>query len=461
MISNHQIFSRLGNHLRKYKRIWIIVAVAFILRILLILAGNGFEDPESTLTRPDSRIYIASAQSLAITGEFNQSPHSIIPETQRPIGYPFFLALMFKIHEGLILPVLISCLLSALVCIPIYLAGRLLNNEIAGIIGSLLYALNITSISSAPLILADTLFTFLAAWQFYFFLRFYMNNSLRDLWITIIFSSLATLVKPAGLFWIIPALFLVIIYKHKTMQNRLIAMAGTIAVFIMIVFPWMLRNHSMEAGFVVCTNTGNTLYYHSATALMSYVTGESAEVLRMRWMDQTEREFTTHLEKYSTESRKMDYKTEKAKEYILDHPLLFLRLHIQPMILAPDIPSFFEILGLTQTGRGTLDVLHRKGVIAAVNNYFGDRTWLLITTIPLLLIVLITYLGCSVQFGRWLVEKKWFLLWTFLAFVVFYLVIPGPLVMPRYQLPALPMISFMAGLGIFWIYERLRHRKLS
>jgi len=456
-----QFLTPMANHLQRNRNIWIIVSVAFALRLLLFISGGGFTDAQSIVIRPDSATYINSAKSIAITGEFNKNPTSPIPETKRPVGYPFYLALLFLIDDGLVLAVLMTCLLSALTCIPVYLAGKLFKNELAGIVGSLLFAFNITSISSAILILADSLFTFLVAWQFYFFLRFYKNDSRRDLWISIAFSGFATLVKPVGLLWIIPALFLTIIYKHETIKKRAIAVIGTLAVFISIVFPWMLRNQSMDAGFVVCTNPGYTLYYHSAAALMSYVTGESAETIRTRWMIKTEEDFAANPDQYATESSRMKYRTERAKKYIFDHPLLFIRLHIQPMILAPDVPSFFEILGLTQTGRGTLDVLHRQGVIAAIKNYFGDRAWLLITIIPLLLIVLISYLGCTVQVIRWFIDKNWFLLWTFLAFIVYYLVTPGPLVMPRYQLPALPMMCFMAGLGINWIFDYYKSRRQS
>jgi hypothetical protein len=251
---------------------------------------------------------------------------------------------------------------------------------------------------------------------------------------------------------------LVIIYKYKSIQKRLIAFAGTIIIFTLVVFPWMLRNNSMDAGFVVCTNPGYTLYYHSTAALMSYVTGESAENLRTKWNEEAQKVFAAYPEKYSTDKSIMDYRMEKAKEHIFNHPVLFMRLHLQPMILAPGVPSFFEILGLTQTGRGTLDVLHRKGVLAAIKNYFGDKTWLLITTIPLLLIVIISYLGCAVQLLRWIYDKNWYLIWMFLAFVVYYLVTPGPLVMPHYQLPALPMICTMAGLGIVWIFDKIKSR---
>ena len=461
MINKSRTLIQFLSYLQMNRNIWLIVTVALFLRLFLVVLGDGFANPESVVTRPDSNIYISSARSIATSCEFNRDSVSSIPETQRPIGYPFFLALLFLVNDGLVLAVLMTCLLSSLICIPIFLAGKLMDSERAGILGAVLYALNVTSISSSVFILADTLFTFLVVWQFYFFLRFYKKHSYHSLWMSIIFSALATLVKPVGLLWIIPGIFLVLVYNHNSLQKRLIAVIGTIIIFMLIVFPWMLRNQTMDAGFVVCTNTGNTLYYHSAATLMSYVTGESAEKLRSKWMEQSEKDFAAYPDKYATEKSRMTYRMNHAKKYIYDHPLLFVRLHLQPMILAPDVPSFFEILGLTKTGRGTLDVLHREGIFAAVKNYFGENTGLLITIIPLLLIVILSYIGCAVQLLRWIYDKNSYMIWMFLAFVVYYLVTPGPLVMPRYQLPALPMICFMAGLGIIWIIDRYKSRKRS
>jgi len=73
---------------------------------------------------------------------------------------------------------------------------------------------------------------------------------------------------------------------------------------------------------------------------------------------------------------------------------------------------------------------------------------LLIPLLPALGIVLVTYIGCAVQLCRWAVRRQVYLLFVFLAFVVYYLVLPGPIVMPRYQLPALPMMAVMAAIAM-------------
>ncbi|MBU1600215.1 hypothetical protein KKG61_08980, partial [bacterium] len=145
----------------------------------------------------------------------------------------------------------------------------------------------------------------------------------------------------------------------------------------------------------------------------------------------------------------------KAKAVILKYPLTYLKLHFQPWTLLPDVTTFFELLGLTQTGRGTLDILTRKGLICATKHYFGEKIWLLFLALPLLFIVFVTYLGCVAQLCLWVVQKNWFLFFFFLAFVGYYLVLPGPITMPRYQLPALPLMTIMSGMAIMALYKRV------
>jgi len=447
------------SQLKEQKILYLLILVSLFIRLLIILPGMQY--PEKTFFRPDSSSYIQPALALLETGSYNESPSSTNPATVRSPGFPVFLAGLFVISNySLGFPVLIFCLISAITCIPIFYAGKLFGKTAAiGAIAALLFGFNITSIAVAPLYLSDTLFTFFAAWQFYFFTRFYCKERLLDLWVAIFLNGVATLIRPTGLFWIIPCLFLLLIFTRKTLIKRLIGVIGCIVVFAILIIPWMARNHMVGAGFRLDTNIGNSFYYYISAAVVSTVTGESTEILRQKWGKETTQEFAAHPEKYPDENSRVQYKLAKAKKIIHQYPLAYLRQLFRPTILLPDVPTFFELLGLTQTGRGTLDILNQKGLIAAVQHYFNDKIWLLSFMLPGLLVVVITYLGCGVKLCCWIIQKKWFLLFFFMAFVPYYLVQPGPIVMPRYHLPALPMMTVMAAMTIGSLWEKWKFRK--
>jgi hypothetical protein len=56
----------------------------------------------------------------------------------------------------------------------------------------------------------------------------------------------------------------------------------------------------------------------------------------------------------------------------------------------------------------------------------------------------------------WLRDKQFFLVFFFLAFVEYYLFLPGPITVPRYQMPALPLIVVMGALGCISLLKYLK-----
>ena len=418
--------------------------LAAVLR--LAAAMPGMAAPETAFFRPDTPSYVQPALALLEEGRYVGAPGETEPYTLRGPGYPAFLALVFGIlGKGLHLPVLLFCVLGALTCVPVYRVGCWFGGTAGGTVAALLLALNLTSIAHAPFYLSDTLFALVTAWMLYFFARFYFHRRLPDLWLAVFLDAAGTLIRPTGLLWIVPCLFLVLVFRSLSVRQRLLGAAGCLLIFAAVLTPWMYRNSLAGGGFRLDTNVGNTLYYHNCAALVSVVTGIPRLTLRDRWIREAEAEFAAHPDRYPDEDARTGYKLARARELIAAHRWTYLRLHFNPTILLPDAPAFYELLGLTQAGRGTLDILHRHGILAAVRHYFGDRTWLLLPLLPALAVAGATYLGCLIQLGGWVRRREWFLGCIFLAFVAYYLVLPGPVVMPRYHLPALPLMCVMAG----------------
>ena len=349
-----------------------VIVFSFLLRLLVALPG--LEEPHRRFFRNDSPSYVDPALALLATGAYQMGLEDPEPATVRAPRYPAILALLFAISgKSFVFPVIASCLISALTVWPVFRTTQYLGGPFTGLTAALLLGLNLTAIAAARRYLSDTLFMFVGTWQLLWFWRFYRFGRLVHLSFSVVCARISALIRTVDFFWLVLSLLLILIDRRWSLKRRLIVTAGCVVVFAAVVVPWMARNHSIGAGFVVHTNIGNTLYYNNCIQLVSIATGESAEKLCQEWRARTKAEFSAHPDTYSSVKSRNDYLVAQAWNQIQAYSWLYLYLHIRPLILLPDAPTLLEILGLTQTGRGTLDVLNSEGLVPAIRHYFGDN----------------------------------------------------------------------------------------
>ena len=157
----------------------ILFFTAILLRIFLAIPALA---DAQTLLRPDSMGYWSPAQALAGGDGFVSGPGSNIPEVIRPIGYPLLLAFSIMIcGKSLLGAALCGIVVSASAVVPIVLALRKTAGDRAGLLGGWCYALNMTAVAVAPLILSDSLLGVIAAWQLYFAVYFIYSKKWRFL----------------------------------------------------------------------------------------------------------------------------------------------------------------------------------------------------------------------------------------------------------------------------------------
>jgi 4-amino-4-deoxy-L-arabinose transferase-like glycosyltransferase len=280
------------------------------------------------------------------------------------------------------------------------------------------------------------------------------ENRLVFLVAATVMVGLMTLCRPISLLWIIPQCFILLCETRLRFSRRLARVVLSIVVFAATLFPWYLRNRIQDGAWFLTTNTGYTLLLHNAATLEARRTRQSAEALRAEWNRETEAEFAAHPDRYRTAHEQNAYRVRRARALICQAPLLYARLHLQPYVLLPNITAFFELIGQTQPHRGTLDVLNRLGLAAAARHYFGDRAWLVAFVAPWIALLGLIYLGVCLGLMRWLAQRRWIELLLFLAFAVYYLLLPGPVTPPRFREPAMPMMILTAVAGFVWVFAR-------
>ena len=414
----------------------------------LAVAWPGLLDNAAArFARPDTAGYISEATELATSGK--------ISGTGRVPGFPV-LASLFVGGAGELrwkrLAVSLS-LLGAATGVLVFLAGSLKSLKV-GLVAGVLYAWNLTAVANAPMLLSDTLFGLLAAVQFLFFMHLWVKKRRWCFVPMVAVAALGVLIRPINLLWIFPALALLVLdFDAKlSWRRKLVYGAAGAFVFMLIVFPWMFRNVHLGAGFTPDTNTG-AVYHQNGAMLMAQVNGTDFESEKERLLREAEMEFSD-AGRYPDEASKEAWRLRRYRAMVAAHPFLWLRQSATWRIFIPDAPTFLELLGITTPGRGTMGVMAKHGFFAGVRHYFGGKWWALVLTLVLIIPVLVLY-ACVL--GRIVcdicrIRERWYELAVFLAFAEYYLLLPGAITAPRYQIPALPVLCVLAAL--FMLTER-------
>lgn len=434
----------------------ILLAAGFLLRLAVALPGLC-GDAEACFSRPDTPGYLGPARALAVEGSFLDSPGGA-PNCGRAPGFPFFASLVFRLFgTDAAAPLALALVVAgSLIPLAVYWAGAVWFDRRTGLWACGFAVLNLTMIAQAPMLLSDTLFGLVAALMFGCYGKFRRKGDIRCFVLALFLAGTGALIRPINSVWVFPALFLVAVTPKLSWQRKLAAAAAGVAVFLLPLLPWMGRNAAFGAGWSIDTNTG-AMYHQNGAMLLAGVNGSSFEEEKTKILAELELEFAD-TEKYPDIKSRSDYRLKRFRELIFAHPFTWLPQHFRPHILFPDAPTFFEILGVTSAGRGTMDVMQKEGVAAAVNHYFGGKLWVLLPVVPLLAVTLVMYLLAAWKLAGWIVHirRDWYWVLVFLAFVEYYFFLPGPIVAPRYQLPALPLIAVMAAAQMPRLHELLK-----
>jgi 4-amino-4-deoxy-L-arabinose transferase-like glycosyltransferase len=426
--------------------------LALFLRLCLFYAcKDGI--PE-IVSYPDTQGYIGPARALVSDGALYTEPGSSIPAVARAPGFSCLVAVVFWLFkENYTTLVLLLCLLSSSIVIPVYKLSDLLYGKRTAGLAAFFFAVNITAISNSPLLLTDSFFAFFVAWQLYFFCLFFKTSRLKYLYYSIVIIACATLVRPISFLWFCPAAFLVFFYPKLTLKQKCFHTLASVFVFWVVIGPWMFRNYSVGAGFRIDINIG-ALYHQNGGMLLATVNGTSYIDEKLRTIQQSEVLFKDTIV-YPTVSSKVDYKIKQFSALVKTYPIEYARLHLQPQILLPDVTSFCNLIGITRPNLGTLDLMQRQGVMSAVKVYFQGQSWVLFLLLPFLFITALCYTGFVTQLIICVKNGDWFYLLMVAAFVFYYLILPGPITMPRYHLPALPLLVTFGAEGTLMLFRYL------
>lgn len=248
--------------------------IALIARLVFVAAlaspGNeaGLNDNAG-----DARQYIALARNLAEFGTFIDDSTSSRPAGQtyysllRPPLYPLIVA-PFEIHEWrtalFVMQAFIGCAIPMFAAL---LAGWWFHSRAGAWLAGLMAALSPTGIGLTGQVMADQLFSTLFAASIVAIACAARSpaNRIRWLWSAGFACGLATLVKPAGLYWpLVLPFFAWIVFRAAA--SKLPWRHALVAVAIGLALPalWAARNYHVARVFAVSTVDAQNLRYYLA-----------------------------------------------------------------------------------------------------------------------------------------------------------------------------------------------------
>ena len=402
------------------------------------IAAAAFSDM-MRFHRPDTLGYLEMAKALAANGDFGGL-------TGRVPLFPAICAAFMKFAGNAWQGALVTFLVLISV-LTIWIVYRCASEFRAGCenIAVWLFALNITAIANAPMLLTDTLFLLVAALETWLIFKF-INTSNPGLFIAAIaVASVGTLLRPINLLFPFCALFL-LIPANLSWKKRLLTAVCALAVAGAVAVPWMIRNVYCRAGFTIDTNTG-AMYHQNGAMLLAEINNSDFESEKAKLVASMAEEFSDK-QKYPDEKSREAYRITQYRSLVISHPFVWMKQQLNFATLLPDAPTFLELAGATAPNRGTMGVLAKDGIFAAVKHYFGGKYYLITILLPLLCASALTIIGTVLYVAEKLRRFNKDLFVTLLLFsllIWYYLFLPGAISAPRYHLPVLPCACTFAG----------------
>ena len=240
------------NRIQKY-----ILISYFIVNIMLMI----FSVPDAAyLMAADMAVSMEPARSLISGNGFTHTNGE--PFTWGTPLYPIFLAFFL----GLFPWKLALCVIIFMQCSLLYLIGLMTRNiaesfsQKAAVLAQVLLIFNPNILISADLLQTEILFTFFLTASTVMIFRYRDTLKWNFAMMVGVFIGLATMVRPVGQFVIILLPLIFILFLPNLSRNELIRyfLAGMLAVIsaLLIISPWIARNHSIFGKTFLTANTG-------------------------------------------------------------------------------------------------------------------------------------------------------------------------------------------------------------
>ncbi len=260
--------------------------------------------------------------------------------------------------------------------------------------------------------------------------------------------SAATFCRPISIF-----LFLLfagwLLWKKKKLIVILLFIAGA---NLLPVF-WTARNYVKYNYPVYTTITGFNLLYYKAGSYLSWKNNIPFDNMRNDLSKQVEGD---NIFAQSASAGKL------GRKILLDNFWGFCLWAPRNMVhfFMPDITPFFERLYIISGNRGTLDILRRKGLLAAFTHYFNNNTGAMAVTFIYLIFYFILFAAMGAGVIRLWVEKHYQKLVFGALLTGYFWILPIGNLDWRFRMPVMPLLFILAIYGATGLFNYMKEKNV-
>jgi tetratricopeptide (TPR) repeat protein len=419
---------------KELKIILSILALGFLLRLIYILETQSSPFIQNLFS--DSKIYydwakdIASADNWLGDKVFFMSP-----------GYPYFLAVVFKLVGSSIFTIrIIQALISVTNIFLIYLLTKNLFNSKSGFIAAGLASIYSVFIFFSGAVFGETLQTFLVTALLYLLTK-EENVSTKNKWflsglllgLSALFRANILIIFPVLIFWIYNSFKKSDSLKSKLKETLIYFTIGT----AIPILPATLNNYIAGKEFVLLTSNGGINFYlgNNEKALGVYSTPKDFDFFKdMAGINYAKK--ITHKE--LTPSQSSTYWYGQGLSFIFSHPIEAITLTFKKLLF------FFDDDENPQTSQINID--------------FFRNTYSSVLKIPLpnFIVVFLFAIAGIIYSLKKLKDKKITLMYfLMLAYVLGTIIF---FVSGRFRIAITPLFISFAGFGIVNLMEIIKQK---
>lgn len=315
------------------RAVWIIIGIAFFVRLALFGSAVWFLGEESLLVSDAPRFY-KIADALVAGHGFTLGEPPFEPSAFFPPLFLSFLAGSLWASGSFVPAVLVHVILGSLLPLVVWgIAGRFTEDRRVRTIAAALAAFEPQMILWSIVPTTEMLAGFTMAASLYFFLRLRESGASRDAIFSAVFLGFSTLTRPHGQFVFlifVAILFCSVLLSWKRPEAGLWAMGAVrkrmlpvflFAVsFFLILSPWLIRNYYYFGTVSVATTGLRNVYSDFAVSVITVATGTEFGDVRQELLGDIAERYGVSVKEVREDPRWGSVLAQEGFRIIREHP---------------------------------------------------------------------------------------------------------------------------------------------